>query len=236
MPGSDPFDFEKLELLILEAKASGGSELANYQLFVIGLCNALGLKPPDMAKDDTALNDYVVRAPYDLQTCRWLNHRADASIATSAIASSLKPSNRQSATQTAGSKPVATCCPKPASAARSSIAHEGAGTRSCLAARKQAEDYARALPVDHGYPPFLLIVDVGHVIEVYADFSGQGKNYAHFPDRQSYRITMDDLLGGRRAASVSPPSGQNRKASTPTAIGGGDARHRRAAGEDRRQP
>ncbi|TDK37613.1 class I SAM-dependent DNA methyltransferase [Rhizobium deserti] len=62
-----------------------------------------------------------------------------------------------------------------------------------LAARKQAEDYARALPVEHGYPPFLLVVDVGHVIEVYADFSGQGKNYAHFPDRQSYRIGSDDL-------------------------------------------
>ncbi|WP_225141673.1 DNA methyltransferase [Bradyrhizobium sp. NBAIM14] len=31
------------------------------------------------------------------------------------------------------------------------------------------------------------------MIEVYADFSGQGKNYAHFPDRQSYRISMDSL-------------------------------------------
>src|SRR5260370_39930062 len=62
-----------------------------------------------------------------------------------------------------------------------------------LAARKQAEDYARALPVEHGYPPFLLVVDIGHVIEVYADFSGQGKNYAHFPDRQSYRLGLNDL-------------------------------------------
>src|SRR5690606_10178571 len=62
-----------------------------------------------------------------------------------------------------------------------------------LAARKQAGDYARALPVEHGYPPFLLVVDVGHVIEVYADFSGQGKNYAHFPDRRSYRISMEGL-------------------------------------------
>ena len=43
-----------------------------------------------------------------------------------------------------------------------------------IAARRQAEDYSRALPVDHGYPPFLLIVDVGNVIEVYADFSGLG--------------------------------------------------------------
>src|SRR5260370_27386145 len=62
-----------------------------------------------------------------------------------------------------------------------------------LAARKQAENYARALPVEHGYPPFLLVVDVGHVIEVFADFSGQGKNYAHFPDRQTFRISTDDL-------------------------------------------
>ena len=71
-----------------------------------------------------------------------------------------------------------------------------------LAARKQAEDYSRALPVEHGYPPFLLVVDVGHVIEVYADFSGQGKNYAHFPDRQSYRIGMDDLRDAKVQARL----------------------------------
>ena len=75
--------------------------------------------------------------------------------------------------------------------------HARRGTRGwdqvMLEARKQAENYARALPVEHGYPPFLLIVDVGNVIEVFADFSGQGKNYAHFPDRQSFRLTMDDL-------------------------------------------
>lgn len=63
-----------------------------------------------------------------------------------------------------------------------------------VAAKKQAEDYARALPVEHGYPPFILVLDVGNVLEVFADFSGQGKNYAHFPDRQTYRLTMDDLL------------------------------------------
>lgn len=60
-------------------------------------------------------------------------------------------------------------------------------------ARRQAEDYAKALPKDHGWPPFLMIVDVGHVIELYADFSGQGKNYAQFPDRQSYRVSLDHL-------------------------------------------
>ncbi|MGC9269125.1 class I SAM-dependent DNA methyltransferase, partial [Acidiphilium sp.] len=34
---------------------------------------------------------------------------------------------------------------------------------------------------------------VGNVIETYADFSGQGKNYAQFPDRRGFRITLDQL-------------------------------------------
>jgi hypothetical protein len=62
-----------------------------------------------------------------------------------------------------------------------------------LNARRQAENYARALPVSHGWPPFILVCDVGHVLEVYADFSGQGKSYAQFPDRQSFRIYLEDL-------------------------------------------
>lgn len=60
-------------------------------------------------------------------------------------------------------------------------------------ARYQAEEYAKALPATHGWPPFILVCDVGHCIEVYADFSGQGKNYAQFPDRQGFRIFLEDL-------------------------------------------
>ncbi|MGE5327241.1 MAG: DNA methyltransferase, partial [Deltaproteobacteria bacterium] len=62
-----------------------------------------------------------------------------------------------------------------------------------LNAKRQAEEYARALPTSHGWPPFILVCDVGHCIEVYADFSGQGKNYTQFPDRQSFRIYLEDL-------------------------------------------
>jgi len=65
--------------------------------------------------------------------------------------------------------------------------------RVMRAAYLQAVDYTRHLPVEHGYPPFIILVDVGHVIELYADFSGQGKNYAQFPDAQSFRISMEDL-------------------------------------------
>src|SRR3546814_16005489 len=60
-------------------------------------------------------------------------------------------------------------------------------------AKGQAERYAKALPVDHGWPQFLLVADIGYCIEVYADFTGTGKAYAQFPDRARYRIMLEDL-------------------------------------------
>ena len=75
--------------------------------------------------------------------------------------------------------------------------HGVRGTRkwddTMLKARNQADRYARAIAREDGWPPFLLVVDVGHVIEVYADFSGQGQGYTQFPDGNRYRITLDDL-------------------------------------------
>jgi hypothetical protein len=62
-----------------------------------------------------------------------------------------------------------------------------------LRARAQAEAYARALPAGEGRPPFLLVVDVGNVIEVYAEFSRSGATYTPFPDSASHRISLADL-------------------------------------------
>jgi hypothetical protein len=62
-----------------------------------------------------------------------------------------------------------------------------------LNARRQAEDYARALPSSHEWPPFILVCDVGHAMEIFADFTGKGRNYSQFPDRQSFRIYLEDL-------------------------------------------
>ena len=35
-----------------------------------------------------------------------------------------------------------------------------------ISARRQAEEYAKALPPAHGWPPFVLVCDGGHCIEV----------------------------------------------------------------------
>lgn len=62
-----------------------------------------------------------------------------------------------------------------------------------LRARTQAEGYARALPAAEGRPPFLIVVDVGQRIELYAEFSRSGGTYTPFPDPRSHRIALDDL-------------------------------------------
>ncbi|MEG2155589.1 MAG: DNA methyltransferase, partial [Burkholderiaceae bacterium] len=62
-----------------------------------------------------------------------------------------------------------------------------------LRARSQAEQYARALPAVEGRPPFLLVVDVGRVIELYAEFSRSGATYTPYPDPRSHRLRLEDL-------------------------------------------
>ncbi len=184
---------ERLAGLVTDLKSSGGSEMSNYQLFVERLTGALGLPQPEFAREETRFNDYVFernvtfRHPNGTSStgridcykrgCFILEAKQSAKRRQALDAEQLSLAGLETAQK---------------------LGHAKRGTKSwdkvMIAARRQAEDYARALPVDHGYPPFLLIVDVGNVIEVYADFSGLGKNYDHFPDRHGYRLSMDDLL------------------------------------------
>ena len=81
--------------------------------------------------------------------------------------------------------------------AQRSIGTARRGTRSweraMMKAKNQAFRYARALPDAEGWPPFLIVVDVGFCIDLYADFARQGKNYVRFPDTPSHRIHLEDL-------------------------------------------
>ena len=60
-------------------------------------------------------------------------------------------------------------------------------------AYNQARKYITALPAAEGRPPFLIVCDVGHTIDLYAEFSGTGGQYERFPDPVSHRITLADL-------------------------------------------
>src|SRR6185436_5589478 len=60
-------------------------------------------------------------------------------------------------------------------------------------ARQQAESYVFLLDADHPAPPFIIVCDVGHCLELYADFTGTGRAYTQFPDRKGYRVFLEDL-------------------------------------------
>jgi len=191
--GLGKIEIGRLEKLIEDVKPSGGSEMSNYQLFVERLTAALGLPQPEFAREQTRFNDYVFERNVTFRHPNGTSStgRIDCYKKGCFVLEAKQSAKRQHSLETeqltiAGIETA------------QKLGHAKRGTKSwdkvMIAARRQAEDYARALPVDHGYPPFLLIVDVGNVIEVYADFSGLGKNYDHFPDRHSYRLSMDDLL------------------------------------------
>lgn len=191
--GVGDISIERLEKLVAEVKPSGGSEMSNYQLFVERLTGALGLPQPEFAREETRFNDYVFERNVTFRHPNGTSStgRIDCYKRGCFVLEAKQSAKRQQAIE---SEQLALAGIETAQ----KLGHAKRGTKSwdkvMIAARRQAEDYARALPVDHGYPPFLLIVDVGNVIEVYADFSGLGKNYDHFPDRQNYRLSMDDLL------------------------------------------
>ena len=164
-------------------KSSGASERANCQGFIYDLCDVLEVPRPDPSRADDG-NTYVFE--------KAVKHRyADRGASDGRIDLYKRGCFVLEAKQ--GSDAVV-----PAFAPKRR--RKGHGVRGTVTwdhamerAREQARRYARALPVSEGWPPFLIIVDVGHCIELYADFSGQGKAYLQFPDAQGFRIGIDAL-------------------------------------------
>ena len=170
----------------------GGQERANYVMFLNEFCQTLGLPMPEPAGATTRDNDYVFeRAVKDFLPDGSAASRRIDLYKRGCFVLEAKQSRLKGHAKAPSFRPSLFPATEP----------DRPGTRTAdrgwdvlmRNARSQAEGYARALPVDHGWPPFVLVCDVGHVLEVYADFSGQGKNYAQFPDRQSFRIYLEDL-------------------------------------------
>ncbi len=154
-----------------------GSELANYQLFVADLCRLLDVPMPDPAREDTRDNAYVFER-------RVTFRHGDGSESAGRI----------------------DCYRRSHFVLEAKKIKAGATTKgfddALQRARGQAEGYARALPAAEGRPPFLVVVDVGHVIELYADFTCSGATYTPFPDSRSHRIRLADLCAGNEAGST----------------------------------
>jgi SAM-dependent methyltransferase len=168
----------------------GGQERANYGLFLTELCDVLGVRRPDPAAASTEENDYVFERAVRGQAAEGASGAGRIDLYKRGCFVLEAKQSRQ----TGGAKELAVQYLPGLEPPKRGV-RDASRTWDVLMlnARRQAEGYARALPVAHGWPPFILVCDVGHVIETYADFSGQGKNYAQFPDRQSFRIYLEDF-------------------------------------------
>lgn len=181
-----------VEAFIKRWEKSGAAERANYQLFLSELCDVIGVPRPNPAGADDSQNAYVFERAVVFQHgdgntsmgrvdlykrgCFVLEAKQGANVpdpdeALSAAARELKRKL------------------KAGTARRGTVAWDDA----MLRARGQAEQYCRALSTAEGRSPFLIVVDVGHSIELYSEFSCTGGTYVPFPAPGSHRIFLQDL-------------------------------------------
>jgi hypothetical protein len=159
---------DPIAAFIARWQGATGKEIANFQPFMRELCAALGLPDAPPETGDPAKDAYVFERSITFA-------HGDGSTSPGRI-----DFYRRGAFVCEGKRVKA-----------------GAQTKAfddaLLRARTQAEGYARALPAAEGRPPFLLVVDVGNLIEVYAEFTRTGATYTPFPDPRSHRIGLPEL-------------------------------------------
>ncbi len=172
--------------------SSGAAERANYQLFLSELCDLLGVARPDPTKPDDADNAYVFERSVTF-------HHPDGTTNTGRIDLYKRGcyvlEAKQGVEKREAAEALADATKAKAKAAKKGHAQRGSAAwdEAMLKARGQAEQYARALPASEGRPPLLIIVDVGHSIELYSEFTRTGGTYVPFPDPQSHRILLARL-------------------------------------------
>ncbi len=182
---------EPVGQFIARWKNSGAAERANYQLFLIELSEILGVPKPSPALPDNEANDYVFE--------RSVEFIQDEGSTSGFIDLYKRGCFVLEAKQGADAPPLENPLSETVANAQRKFKKGTArrGTRAwddaMLRAKARAEQYVRALPAAEGRPPFLLIVDVGHSIEVFAEFSRTGGQYAPFPAPGSHRILLDQL-------------------------------------------
>jgi len=152
---------------------SGGSEMATAQSFAIELTELLGVPRPNVSDKDGDFLDYRFERPVtETHTGRKKNRRIDLYKKGHFILEAKQFVSPDAKDTNALEMFLAKDAPKQSG-------HGKRGTSkfddTMMKARNQADNYARAVAKEDGWPPFLMVVDVGHVIELYADFSGQGQ-------------------------------------------------------------
>src|SRR6185503_5187713 len=168
-------------------QASGAAERANFPQFAVELCDLLEVPRPDPATTDDNRNAYVFERAVPLP--EGSVGRIDLYKRGCFVLEAKQGSDQASKT----SKPFEI----PRKGKKGTAVRGTAGWDTAMErARQQAQSYARSLPsaeIAEGRPPFLVVVDVGHTIALYAEFTRSGGHYIPFPDPPTYRLNLADL-------------------------------------------
>lgn len=180
-----------IQAFLTKWQASGAAERANAQAFLLELCDILDVERPQPKTNDEHSNAYVFEKtiPSVTDTSNFIDlYKRHCFVLETKQGSDRDASAPLSAAGKAAKKSL-------------KVGHGIRDTKSwgvaMLKAREQAQRYARALPkeeIAEGRPPFVLVVDVGHSIALYTDWSRMGAEYVPFPDPASFRIPLKDLL------------------------------------------
>ena len=159
---------ERIEAFLNRWQGVTGSEQANSQLFLAELCKALDLPEPEPASEASGDNAYVFeRAIEEIEpTGAVRRRRIDLYRRGCFVLESKKIRAGE---------------------------HTQARAKTLREAFYQAEGYVRALPSEEGRPPFIVVVDIGGTIDLYAEFTKTGGNYVPYPAPGSHRIKLTDL-------------------------------------------
>ena len=163
---------------------SGAAERANYVSFLGELCDLLGVDRPPPASGGLGAYRFERAVTHHDDESRETIRRIDLYRSGCFILEAKQ-----------GANPVrqAPLFGETESERRRTVRNSPGWARHMLQAKGQAEGYVRNLPADEPSPPFLIVCDVGFCFDLYADFSGTGRHYAQFPDREGFRIYLDDL-------------------------------------------
>jgi len=161
------------------------AERTNAPPFLIELCDLLGVERPPPARGGTGPYRFERSVTHrdggDRETTRRIDlYRRDCFI-LEAKQGANAPSQPELFTLRAEA------------ARRQTVRNSPGWTQHMLRAKGQAEGYVRDLPTDEGAPPFLIVCDVGFCFDIYSDFSGTGRHYVQFPDREGFWVYLPDL-------------------------------------------
>ena len=163
------------------------NERANSQSFLIGLSRILGVPQPAHSHAEGYSFEYPVKVPGSQNTNFVDLYRRGCFILESK--QFVAPQEEQTDLELTAIKAGMVDKKKKSGPLRGS----GAWDDAMIRAKGQAERYVRYLPTEEPNPPFIIVCDVGHSLEIYADFSQNGKAYLPYPDPRSFRIQLKDL-------------------------------------------